>query len=553
MSIALNITDRDGARQVVLGSGSVVIGGGEECDIPLGDPTVSRRHLSLQVDGYQVSVEDLGSTNGSTLAGVALRPGASKLWPASVPLRLGDTELTWSALGDNDDSPVVELAAPAVLSSDRHEAEATQRSSAPHSFLSKQLPTLLEAAIEADRLTLGRAVGEALVAASGATDLLIEDLSAAPPATLFTIGTVDDAASGETHSQLRVRTNSTDPDARSLLAIALRIIALARGQAASPDTQAKPALPMPESLEPAVRQLYETAAMAARAGLNVLIQGETGAGKEVLARFIREQQESGEAGWITINCAALPESLLEAELFGIEKGVATGVEARAGLFEQANGGVLFLDEIADMSLGMQAKILRVLEERRVRRVGGRTLRPAAVQLVAASNQSLRERVESGRFRRDLFHRLADWVATIPSLADRPRDIANLASYFLARAAGELEKPIRGLTRGAIVRLLAHDWPGNVRELQREMHRVAAFAPHHAVVTASDLAPGIGLSPGESRDLASQLLRHERRIIARALAIADDDIDAAAEALGISRSTFYRRLRATGLGSPQSQD
>jgi transcriptional regulator with PAS, ATPase and Fis domain len=233
--------------------------------------------------------------------------------------------------------------------------------------------------------------------------------------------------------------------------------------------------------------------------------------------------------------------------------VATGVEARAGLFERAHGGVLFLDEIADMSLGTQAQILRVLENRRVRRVGGATQRPASVQVIAASNRSLRSLVADGRFRRDLFHRLADWEARIPSLADRPRDIANLASHFLGLAAKELDKPIRGLTQGAVARLLVHDWPGNVRELQREMHRVAAFAPDYAVVTASDLAPAIGADRDERGDLAGQLLRFERRIIANALAATDDDVDAAAEALGISRSTLYRRLRATGLKADQSQD
>lgn len=553
MPIALNITDSAGVRQVVLGNGSVVVGGGDGCEVPLADPTVSRRHLRLEITASAVRVEDLGSTNGSTLDGALLQAGVPMTWGPKVALGLGDTLLAWSALTDEDESPVVELAAPARLVSDRPEAEATQRGATHHPFLSKRLPALLELATTADALTLGRAVGEALAEDSSVAALVIEEVGEPPPATLFRVGTVDDAVCTVEHGRFRAAADGEKPDFAALLGTALRVLALAaEGTTSAPERRAPTAPPAPATLEPAVQRLYDKAAQAARAGLNVLIQGETGAGKEVLARYIREEQAS-EGGWVTINCAALPESLLEAELFGIEKGVATGVEARAGHFERAHGGVLFLDEIADMSLGTQAQILRVIEERRVRRVGGETLRPAEVQLVAASNRPLRDLVEDGSFRRDLFHRLADWEAVIPSLADRPRDIANLASHFLSVAAQELRKPIRGLTQGAVTRLLAHDWPGNVRELQREMHRVAAFAPDHAVITASDLGPAIGADHEAAGDLASQVLRYERRIIARALAATDDDVDAAAESLGISRSTLYRRLRATGLGSTSSQD
>src|SRR5690606_15676403 len=242
--------------------------------------------------------------------------------------------------------------------------------------------------------------------------------------------------------------------------------------------------------------------------------------------------------------AALPADLLDAELFGIEAGVATGVSARPGRFELAHGGTLFLDEIGDMSLDTQARILRVLQEREVYRVGSHKARPADVRVVSATNRDLEAMVREGRFRLDLFHRIADWRAELPPLRQRAGDIANLAAQFLAQAMATRGLRSGGLSQGAVDLMLRYGWPGNVRELGREMARVALFLGEGEVLTSTLLKPEIqaGTGPVAEGDwLAAQLEREERRVIARALAACGGQVAEAAQRLGVSRSTLYRRI------------
>jgi transcriptional regulator with PAS, ATPase and Fis domain len=250
-----------------------------------------------------------------------------------------------------------------------------------------------------------------------------------------------------------------------------------------------------------------------------------------------------------LNCAALPADLLDAELFGIEAGVATGVSARAGRFELAHGGSLFLDEIGDMSLDTQARILRVLQEREVYRVGSHQPRPADVRVISASNRDLQALVREGRFRLDLYHRIADWRAELPPLRARREDIPNLAAQFLGRALQARGLIGGGLTQGAVDALLRYRWPGNVRELEREMQRAALFLNEGEalpsgmlkaeILTATDVAV-------EDESLSGRLAQEERRIIAGVLAQHAGDIAAVAERLGVSKSTLYRRLASLGL-------
>jgi two-component system NtrC family response regulator len=284
----------------------------------------------------------------------------------------------------------------------------------------------------------------------------------------------------------------------------------------------------------------------------VLITGESGTGKEVLARYLHRASGRSDGPFVALNCAALPRDLLEAELFGIERGVATGVESRPGKFELADEGTLFLDEIGDMSAETQARILRVLQEREVYRLGGRDPRPARNRIIAATNRDLAARLADGSFREDLYHRIATWVVELPPLRQRKADIANLAAFFLEREASRQGRRIAGLSRGALAALSSYTWPGNIRQLENEMARAVLFLDDGDMLESTDLSasirgrrpPAVGI-----RALDTILADVERDEIQRALAATGGDVAAASATLGISRATLYRRMKALAIDLP----
>jgi transcriptional regulator with PAS, ATPase and Fis domain len=246
------------------------------------------------------------------------------------------------------------------------------------------------------------------------------------------------------------------------------------------------------------REMQQIMAMAlnlARHPINTLILGASGTGKEVMAKIIHFNSPRADKPFLPVNCTAIPESLFESELFGIEKGVATGVVKRKGVFEQAHTGTLFLDEIGEMSLANQAKLLRVLEERKVVRVGGRTPLDVDFRLISATNVDLERAVQNGQFRQDLFYRLNVVSLTLPLLKDRGEDILVLAEKLLNKNAADLGRSPLGLSSGARRCLMAYDWPGNVRELNNEMERAAALTLSSRV-EVGDLSPK--LNPPETR-------------------------------------------------------
>ena len=283
---------------------------------------------------------------------------------------------------------------------------------------------------------------------------------------------------------------------------------------------------------------------------NVLITGESGTGKDVVARTLHHNSRRRAEPMIAINCAALPESLLEAELFGIERGVATGVDARLGTFEAANGGTLFLDEVGDMSPKVQAGLLRVLQERKVTRVGGRDPIDVDVRLVAATNRSLVRAIEDGRFREDLFYRLKTVTIELPPLRERREDIIPLANHFIARYARH-ERPDRFLGRAAARALLDHGWPGNVRELEHLMEQSILIADTNEIQPADlglDLVShhqvrlDIPDHMAELKVVMSEVeLLAERQLIGRALEQTGGNRTRAARLLGISRRSLLYKL------------
>jgi len=228
-------------------------------------------------------------------------------------------------------------------------------------------------------------------------------------------------------------------------------------------------------------KMLAIAKKAAKSNVTVLINGETGVGKEVLARYIHLHSAYESGPFVAVNCAALPDNMIEAILFGYEKGAFTGaIQSYAGKFEQAEGGTLLLDEIADMPMSLQAKVLRVIQEREVERLGGKGLIPLNVRLIAATNKILKQQVDLGLFRSDLYYRLSVLPIHCAPLRERKADILPLANRFIAKYASQLDIARPTLTQAAIDKLTAYPWPGNVRELENIIHRVLILSEQHAL-------------------------------------------------------------------------
>lgn len=279
-----------------------------------------------------------------------------------------------------------------------------------------------------------------------------------------------------------------------------------------------------------------------------LITGETGTGKEVLGREIHYRSDRRGGPFVTVNCSSLPEALIESELFGYVRGAFTGAtREKRGLFESASGGTIFLDEIGDMKLTLQPALLRVLEERTVRRVGGVADIPVDVRVIAATNCNLASRVAAGLFREDLFYRLNVFTIHIPPLRERAEDILPLARYFLAVFSEEFKKDIAGLTEDAEAALVSYSWPGNVRELRNVIERAVILAPGREIdARVLNIVPPVAAAAGETRWELLPLAEVEKRHITRVLAAVAGNKTRAAAALGISRTTLWAKLKEYGL-------
>ena len=298
---------------------------------------------------------------------------------------------------------------------------------------------------------------------------------------------------------------------------------------------------------PEMREIYAQIQAVARWDVSVLIVGETGAGKEPLAETVHLSSPRAGRPLVAINCAAIPAELLEAELFGIGARVATGVGPRRGQFQEADGGTLFLDEIGEMPLDLQAKLLRVLQERLVRPLGEPPA-PIDVRIVAATNVEVSALIDSGRLRSDLYFRLAGLLLRVPPLRRRAEDVPLLVKGMVGRFASEMNKPIRGVTEGALRALLDNPWPGNVRELESLLRRAVIFCPSGGAIDRTLLdrlqpAPPPDGASGAPASLNLETL--ERNAIREALARANGNQVQAAKLLGISRHSLRRRLQTLG--------
>jgi two-component system response regulator HydG len=296
-----------------------------------------------------------------------------------------------------------------------------------------------------------------------------------------------------------------------------------------------------------MRKVYDLLARIAESDASVLISGESGTGKELAARALHRQGPRSAGPFVAVSCSAIPEGLLESELFGHVRGAFTDARfTRAGLFVQASGGTLFLDEIGDLPLGLQPKLLRALQERTVRPVGAESEVPFDVRLIAATNRDLRRAVEKHEFREDLFFRLAVIQIELPPLRARGNDVLSLAHHFVTRFAEQAGKRVRCCSQAAAERLLAYPWPGNVRELQNAMERAVALTRRDevAVEDLPDIIRGFrgrARVHGEGSGELMPLAEIERRHILRVLDAVGNDRTRAARVLGVDRKTLYRKL------------
>ena len=294
--------------------------------------------------------------------------------------------------------------------------------------------------------------------------------------------------------------------------------------------------------DPALKKLLQRLQEVAKSKATVLITGESGTGKEVLAKYLHQVSDRAQGPFVAINCAALPEHLLESELFGYEKGAFSGAYARKmGKFELANGGTILLDEITEMPLALQAKLLRVLQESEVDRLGGAYPVKIDVRVIATTNRNLQEEVQAGRFREDLYFRLNVIPVHLPPLRKRPEDIKLLAEHFLREFAQAYQRPVQGFAEGVLERLTQYHWPGNVRELRNVVERAVLLA-QGPWVTLADLFPADLQRQGVEETPLRPLKEIEREMILKALRAVNGNRRKAAELLGISVRTLRNKLQ-----------
>lgn len=588
----------------VLQPGLTTIGTRAANDIVIDSAEVSRHHAELSWEDGVFSIEDVGSTNGTYVNGLRVRKAELKAGDSicfgSVLSFLQEMDVedstpaitVFQEVGDPSNTPVTKNITtidtsrkiPASwLGVFRRLVELRQRDSCDSSAA---MLDLLRVTLGARALILLRAgeAGESTVegVAGDCPDGVflerlatrIEGAAAEEPKNPSPRSLLLDGFPGVTvavmtpqdHAALALA--AADPSTKTLLAVrlleeSLELLAspvVGRSPKQSPRVKGSPELIFPPGhvlgKSPVMLDLYRQLRHLINGDLPLLIMGETGVGKEAVARAIYLSSKRRTGPFVAVNCASIPSDLLEAELFGIEKGVATGVEAREGKITQARGGVLFLDEVSEMSPPLQAKLLRALQENEIYPLGARTPIALDSRVVSATNTELSERMDQGLFRRDVYYRLAGCTVEVPPLRKRPGDIPALVQHFLQRAEIELEKQTAGISVRALRALIAGSWPGNIRELEHEVRRLVYLATEGRLITSKLLGPRLQLlsnsfehAVGENVSgvsLAARVQALERDLIERALAESGGNRTRAAKLLGISRYGLHLKLKRFAL-------
>ncbi len=605
-------------------------------EIPLKARGVSKRHAILVIQNGRLILEDLASKNGSFVNGARVENATVK---PGDQVRFGEITLSLEEVSPADGELAIALEdrarhdRPSALSNETSRLPSLNGAGAAGKWLAVAEGLVERLCGPADGFTSALAL---LVTGIGARGAWILDLAEGDsPVVLASYGEIHGRATrgvrlaiGDEGNGVKVQYFSADsmagaplavattaagnplalalwgdvserPESTYLLRLLLHLVAAgfrSRRPQTEPPTATpsgfardRPGLVFPAGYvrceSPKMMALYQQAQAVARSDLPILILGETGVGKEGIARILHRSSGRAPGPFIAINCAAIPADLLEAELFGIGKAVATGVAERKGKFVLAAGGTLFLDEIGDMPRDLQAKLLRTLQEKEIQPVGG-SAEPIDARVIAATNSSLSRRIEAGTFRNDLYYRLAGMVLTVPQLHEHKEDVPALVEHFLRMYSQQASKPVRGMTLEALRDLIERPWPGNIRELEYEVRRLVYLCPVHQVIDSSMLTlhieaagkvppaaeqtsapaatpPGVEASSplpssGGSRelDLADvkklRLADVEKQVVLEALTRCGWNRTRAAKLLGISREALRRRIARHQLGESLPQ-
>jgi two-component system response regulator AtoC len=517
--------------------GTLAIGRSSECQIVLADTGVSRVHAEVAVRGDQVVVRDRGSQNGTKLGGA---PISERALAAGDVIEIGGATLVFHSTAR---SAARTVEADVFAREVEREIERTQVSKRGFAVLAVRAAG---ASPEQLRELVCGNLRPFETAASYGSELLVlcPELDGDVSAIAAQLAAIAAAAGAPEVGYASCPHDGVD---------AAALIAAARAERVPRERGSARTLRAGDRelivAEPATIQLYALVERLAKSDLPVLVRGETGVGKEIVAQALHAWSPRGKAPFVAINCAALPEQLAESELFGHERGAFSGaIAAKPGLLESARGGTVLLDEIGDMTLPTQAKLLRALETKRITRLGSVDERDIDIRLVAATHRDLEADVAAGRFRRDLYFRLGGGTLVLPPLRDRPRELVLLAEAFLAAACRALRRDPVALADDALLELVAYAWPGNVRELKLVMEYLAAAEPGR-VLSASHVAQRLGAAPAAAprqpaapRNLREELEDLERRRILEALDQHDGHQANAAAAIGMPLRTFVAKLK-----------
>jgi DNA-binding NtrC family response regulator len=571
--LRLVISHDDRVRRVSVTSATNTIGASADNDVVIACTGVSRHHATLKHNGETLIINDAGSKNGLLVAGrrldrVELSPGDSvqvgralmklervSTSDAELSLRIhAKTESHVSARRGTDsmDAASSETARALQWLRDAESFEGTISGAERRKLLSRAREVMSASAIVLCRIASSASLAFDEINGDLPSEAATSDLTAsvrklrdAAPLQAINAGTwivvpIDN----------RVVAAEILPDARGdwrafLEFVALRLFADRAERRKSGSVAGDLVLPARyiAGTSPAMRRLHEQLLGAARTRAHVLLRGENGTGKELVAEILHASGSTANGPFRAVNCAAIPAELIEAELFGVRQRVATGVDPRPGLFVEANHGTVFLDEIADLPLTLQPKLLRVLQEREIQPLG--TSKPVKidVRIISSTNRSLEQMLRDGTFREDLYYRLRGLEFTVPSLRERREDIPAFATELISRLAESHHKRIEGVSRKALAQLMSYPWPGNVRELENVLERAIARCPSGGTLESTyfdDLvAPP---SPRPASSLQSNLATTERDTILAALRRTDGNKSEAARLLGITRAGLYLKLK-----------
>ncbi len=526
--------------------GELTVGRADECGLRIDDAQISRVHARLLVEGFELSLEDLDSANGTRLSGRRLAPGERAKLGSGDVIELGATMLVLQRTTIPQPRPGTTSHAHFEV---RLEAEILRNTRGRRSpFALVRLSVRGSAGQPALEGAVTRALGRSDLVASygpGELELLLPD----------------SARSRAEHVAEEVQRALTERGFRSVAGIACfpedgltadRLLAAANGELLGPSVLAFEPSPSIVIEDAAMRELMRVLDRVAAGRISVLLLGETGVGKEIVADILHRSSPRRDGPFVRLNCAALSETLVESELFGHEKGAFTGAaEARAGLLEAAQGGTLFLDEIGELPLGTQAKLLRVLEVREVRRLGGSVPITVDVRFVSATNRDLEKEIERGTFRQDLFYRLNGVSLQIPPLRERRSEIVPLARTFARRAAAELGLAAPSIAADAEERLQRYHWPGNIRELRNVIERAVLLSEGRTIelihLPLDKLAADWSAGDPQSKESVEQ----ERCLrITAALEQCGGNQTRAAQLLGVSRQTLGKWMIRYELTRPR---